>query len=89
MSLSFLRESIIKSLQERTDKLAQSAIDMRVHHEMSADTYAMLQIDILAQARAYADAMRVVTAEYKKLTESDAPVPEIEKKQQKVESVYG
>lgn len=78
MSLSHYRESITKALQESVDKLAQEAIDMRVHPQMTADTYAMVQVDKLAQARAYADAARIVIKEYKKMTEApqDGAEPE-------------
>lgn len=89
MSLSHYRDAISARLQESVDKLCQSAIDMRVHHEMTADTYAMVQIDLLAQARALADARRIVIAEYKRLTEVADKEEVKEKQQEKSESVYG
>lgn len=70
MSLAHLRDSISAALQKEVDALAQSAIDMRVHPGMTADTYAMVQVDKLAEARALAKAQRIVIQEYKKMTET-------------------
>jgi hypothetical protein len=91
MSLSHYRDSVTAALQKQVDLLAQSAIDMRVHPEMKSDTYAMVQVDKLAQARAYADAARIVIAEYKKLTEvpKDSAQSEGEPKAEKREATYG
>ena len=90
MTLAFLRDAITKVLQDRVDALAQSAIDMRVHPEMRSDTYALVQADKLAQARAFAEAAKIVVQEYKKLTEAPAADAPKDVEQPKVkEKPYG
>ena len=93
MSLSHYRDSITECLQKQIDLLAQQAIDMRVHPSMSSDTYALVQVDKLAQARAYADAARIVIAEYKRMTETPAQQDETQEKgdqpEKKEKPLYG
>lgn len=90
MSLSFLRDAITKALQERVDAATNRAINLRVHAESTADGYALIQADALAEARAFATAAQVVVDEYRKMTETavkpeDAPMAQ----QQRRENVYG
>lgn len=70
MSLSHLRDSIIKHLTEAADSAANRAINMRVHAATQADGYALTQADCLSEARTYTEAARIVLAEYKKMTET-------------------
>lgn len=87
MSLSYLRDAVLKRLQDRVDTVVQSAIDMRVQ-SMKMDEYAMLQVDKLAEARALATAALIVGEEYKRLTEP-APKPEDQPQPKTLaESVY-
>ncbi len=90
MSLAYLRDGIIKRLQRETDALGQAAIDMRVHSQISADTYAMMQVDRLAEARALARAAKIVIEEYKRLTETPQTEDEPQSAAQKQtkETVY-
>lgn len=80
MSLSYLRDAIIKTLQARADAATNRAINMRVRpasHDipaMSADEYALYQTDVLSEARTYAEALRLVGAEYAKLIEPEKVV---------------
>lgn len=93
MSLSYLRDAIIKSLEERADKLANVAINFRVQAVTSTDEYAMNVADTLAQARAYTDAIKIVIAEYKKMTEAEQPNemasdPQKQQQNERNQSVY-
>lgn len=95
MSLSYLRDAVIKRLQDKVDAAAEKAINMRVHQSSTADGYALTQADTLAEARAFAEAQKIIIDEYKRLT--DAPetrdeTPEAETtapKQNKETSIYG
>ena len=92
MSLSFLRDAVIKHLQTLADAAAQSAIDMQVHPEMSSDRYALMQVNKLAYARGLTEAARVVTREYKRLTEAppdDTTQTEPDPDKMKEERFYG
>lgn len=70
MSLSHFRDSINAKFQDKIDGAAQRAINMRVHANTRVDGYAMIQADTLAEARAFGEAMNIVTAEYKRMTET-------------------
>lgn len=89
MSLSQFRESINKRLGEEADKLANEVIDMRVHPEFRADSYALVQVDKLAQARAFAKAAQIITQEYKRLTESPSEQAAPNTPTTKREATYG
>lgn len=71
MSLSYLRDAVLKKLQERVDAATMRAINMRVNMESRADGYALSQADSLSEARAYAEAAKLVIEEYKRLTEAE------------------
>lgn len=71
MSLSYLRDAVVKKLQERVDAATNRAINMRVNMESRADGYALAQSDALSEARAYAAAQQLVIEEYKRLTEAE------------------
>lgn len=89
MSLSFFREAISKKLQERVDVASTRAINMRVHAESSADGYALVQADTLAEARAFAEAINIITTEYKRMTETTPTEKEPAKNTQPKEKIYG
>lgn len=72
MSLSHYRDSIVAELEKAGDSAANKAINTRVHPQMTADAYAMAQVDTLSEARAFATARNIVIAEYKKMTETSA-----------------
>lgn len=89
MSLSQFRDSITAKLQDKVDALSTAAINMRVHPEMSSDMYAMLQLDKLAEARAFASAAKIVIDEYKRMTEAP-PTEDSPKPQEQVKAnIYG
>lgn len=77
MSLSFLRDAIVKSLQERVDARVNAAVNIRPRpastdlDAMTSDEYAMQAVDMLAEARAYGEAARVVIAEYNRMVEPE------------------
>lgn len=91
MSLSHYRDSMLKRLQTMTDTAANKAINMRIHPQLTADTYALVQADTLSEARAYAEAAKIVIDEYRKLTEAtkDGEPEGDEPKQEKREKIYG
>lgn len=72
MSLSYLKDGVVRKLESRAAALAQEAIDYRIHPSMASDAYAMAQVDRLAMARGLTEAMNIVIAEYKRLTELPA-----------------
>jgi hypothetical protein len=77
MSLSVLRDSIQRKLQERADAATSRAINMRVRPgsadipAMSCEEYALTQVDSLTEARVYMMAMQIVTDEYRRMTEPE------------------
>lgn len=77
MSLSYLRDNILKALQELVDARTNDAINMRPRYAdpsmaaMTTGEYAMQQINTLAEARALALAARIVADEYKKITQPE------------------
>lgn len=91
MSLSHFRDSITNKLQERVDAAAARAINVRVNVETTSDGYALVQADTLSEARAYAEAAKIVLQEYKRMTEAPEtePAPETEMQTQaKQKDIY-
>lgn len=88
MSLAYLRDAIIKRLEEQADGRGQAAIDFRFQAEMTADQYAMMQVDRLAEARGITLAARIVKAEYKRMTETETQPEATPAPEKKVEDVY-
>jgi stage V sporulation protein SpoVS len=91
MTLSFLRDAITKRLQDKVDAAGARAINMRVHTAATADGYALVQVDTLAEARAFAEAVKIVIEEYKRLVEQTvAETPgEVPQGTKKETSIYG
>ena len=90
MSISFFRDEIIKRLEARGDAAVNRAIAMRVTHDARADGYALWQVDTLAEARAFGDAINIVIQEYKRLVEQTEVKPDAAGESKTTrESVYG
>lgn len=90
MSLDFLRQSIVKALEDAATERTNRAINMRANIGIPADQYAMMQAQTLAEAFALQQAARIVNAEYKKMTDppKEAPAND-EKPQQQNRPHYG
>jgi hypothetical protein len=79
MSLDAFRKLISEELQNRADARVSQAVNVRARPATkdlpasSVEEIALVTIENLAEARAYGEAIRVVTAAYKKLTD---PQPE-------------
>lgn len=77
MSLDALRNACNKYFQERADAATSRAISIRMRPPspnipgMSAEEYAMTSIDLLTEARIWLEAQKVITNEYRKLTEPE------------------
>lgn len=81
MSLDALRENTIKVFQNRADQCTSAAISITAGAVTGTDQYAMTQIERLAMARAYLDAQKIITDEFRKLTQpEDKPVEQIQPK---------
>ncbi len=89
MSLSILRDAVAKKFQERVDKAAERAINMRVHAESHTDGYALVQADTLAEARAFGEAIKLLTDEYKRLTEAPQTQQDVAETPKVREKIYG
>lgn len=82
MSLSYLRDAVIKDLRDKADAASTRAINCHPSSHLSADTYAMQQIDALSEARAYLYAIGIVNAAYKLMTDPDKPEDKVEQAEQ-------
>ena len=78
MSLSYLRDNIVKALQEKADAASSRAMNNHPLSHQSTDTYAMQSVDALSEARAFLVAMNIVNKSYNDMIEP-------EKKQQQDE----
>ena len=82
MSLSYLRDKIIKELQEKADAASSRAVNNHPSGHTNTDTYAMQQIDALSEARACLIAIQVVGAAYRDMIEPEAKAKQDEAEQQ-------
>lgn len=77
MTLNLFRDAINKAFQERIDAARRNAISMRFRPPgpnlpaMTAEEYAMTQVERLCEARVLEDAIGIVTAEYRKMTQPE------------------
>lgn len=82
MSLDALRQACIKSFQERADTATSKALNLRPRAAgqnlaaMTAEEYAMFGIDALAEARTYLECQRIITNEFRKLTQPEQKIEE-------------
>lgn len=74
MTLDALRTACMDAFAKRAEAMTNAAINILPQGGLSADQYAMLQVDRLAQARVYMECQKIITDEYRKLTQPpDAP----------------
>jgi len=71
LSIDLLRQNCIRAFSEAAENHTTAAINMTPGTTPSADQYAMMQVDRLAAARAYMEACRIITSEFKKLTQPE------------------
>jgi hypothetical protein len=94
MSLPYLRDGIMRRLQERADAATSRAINIRVRPAsetipaMSCEEYAMIQVDALTEARVLLQAIHIVNDEYNRMTQPEKVQEQAAAPAKKQESVY-
>lgn len=89
MSLEFLRDNILKALAEEATRYTNAAINYKFHAGMTADQYAMAQVQVLASAHALGLAAQVVNREYKNYVQPQKEPEPADQDQQPRKPIYG
>lgn len=85
MSADLLRQAVLKRIDGMNQSAMQDACNMRPSFNSRADALAMMVVDQLATARAFATCRMVIDDEYRRLMQ---PVEQQAPTKRKVEEVY-
>lgn len=87
MTLDLLRNNCINRLQDLIDARTTAAVNVRASSYETTDKLALMQVEILSEARTLLEAQRIIHDEFIKLTKPEKPDPETTPKP-KTEDVY-